>query len=163
MRTIRFTLDSRSIAQAIKEVEQYKTDFQNAIQALVEQMTRDGETIAKLQVIALGAFDTGELEASIYGYYSPSLHAGVVRAGADYAVFVEYGTGVVGMTNQHPAPVNWTYDVNNHGESGWVYKSDRDGNFHWTKGQISHPFMYNTYRELQRLFPSMVSQNFSNL
>lgn len=77
-----------------------------------------------------------------------------------YAMFVEFGTGVVGKDNQHPKPnmSNWTYDINEHGESGWWYPSkESDPNptkylsksgewWAWTKGQASRPFMYLTWR-----------------
>ena len=36
--------------------------------------------------------------------------------------------------------------VNNHGEKGWFYF--RDGEWHWTKGMPSRPFMYETSIEL---------------
>lgn len=163
MRTITFELDSKSIGRAVKQVEQYRKDLENACQELVARLTDAGEQIAKLQVISLGAFDTGELESSIIGYYSPSLRAGLVKAGAWHAVFVEYGTGVVGQSNQHPIPEGWSYDVSGHGDSGWVYKSDRDGNFHWTNGMPSRPFMYNTLRELEQKVGSVADEVFSRL
>lgn len=77
--------------------------------------------------------------------------------GSDYAVYVEYGTGIVGSANPHPSPsIAWAYDVNGHGESGWwypttsadpnPYKSTKDGQLYgWTKGQASRPFMYKTW------------------
>lgn len=163
MRTITFSLDSASINRAIKEVERYKEDLQRACQELIERLTDDGVQIAKMQVVSLGAFDTGELESSIMGYYSPNLRAGIVKTDAWHALFVEYGTGVVGKSNQHPMPDGWEYDVNNHGDKGWVYHSDRDGKFHWTKGMPSRPFMYNTMRELERKVSSIASEVFSNL
>ena len=100
---------------------------------------------------------------SIRGFYDSDRNIGIVRADTTYAVFVEYGTGVVGASNPHPAPDNWRYDVNSHGEKGWVYKSERDGKFHWTKGMPSRPFMYDTIRELERNLDSIASEVFSNL
>lgn len=163
MRTIAFALDAQSISSAIKAVERYRDDLVDACQELVAKLTDEGVQIAKMQVVALGAFDTGELESSITGYYSPSLHAGIVKASAWHAVFVEYGTGVVGQGSQHPEPNGWEYDVNGHGSKGWVYMSDRDGKFHWTAGMPSRPFMYNTYRELENKVQSVASEVFARL
>lgn len=73
-----------------------------------------------------------------------------------YAIFVEYGTGVIGEDTPHPqAHMNgWVYDVNGHGEYGWWYPSkesdpnptrylSKDGTWWaWTRGQQSRPFMY---------------------
>lgn len=55
--------------------------------------------------------------------------------GFDLAKAVEYGTGIVGASSAASAYASqddWNYDVNNHGEKGWFYKSD--GNVYWTKG-----------------------------
>lgn len=163
MRTITFSLNPDSIKKAIRELEQYIVDFDDACHELTRRLTEEGVQIAKMQVVSLGAFDTGELEASIKGYYSPGLRTGFIVAGAPYAVFVEYGTGVVGKAGQHPQPDGWAYDVNNHGDSGWVYKSDRDGKFHWTKGMPSRPFMYNTLRELERKAENIAREVFGKL
>ena len=163
MRTVTFSLNSASISKAIREVERYRDDLKRACQELVERLTDEGTQIAKMQVVSLGAFDTGELEASIMGYYSPNLRAGIIKTNAWHALFVEYGTGVVGKANQHPFPEGWAYDVNSHGEAGWVYKSDRDGKFHWTKGMPSRPFMYNTMRELERRLQGLANEVFSGM
>lgn len=162
-KTISFTLDTASIGRAIKELEQYRKDLQAACQELARRLTEEGVVVAKMYVAAYPAVDTGELMNSIDGYYSPNLHAGFVRANAWYAVFVEYGTGVRGSDNPHPAPVGWEYDVNHHGDDGWVYKSERDGKFHWTKGMPSRPFMYDTFRELERKAETVAREVFSKL
>lgn len=60
----------------------------------------------------------------------------------DGAIFVEYGTGIVGKNSPHPVP--WEYDINEHGDKGWVYQ-DEDG-WHWTKGMASKPYFW----ELQK-------------
>ena len=153
-RTIRFSLDASSISNAIRELERYRDDLRDAIQELVRELMSEGRDIAVQNVVRL-AYDTGELAGSIHtrGYFSEDLCMGIIYADAYYAVFVEYGTGIVGKTGpQHPfLPAGWEHDHNHHGDAGWVYVSDRDGKPHWTKGQPSKPFMYNTYMELIRL------------
>src|SRR5690554_2123449 len=53
----------------------------------------------------------------------------------DYAMYVEFGTGIVGtgMSEEkkgkpHPkaSESGWNYDVNEHGESGWTYPTSAD-------------------------------------
>lgn len=66
----------------------------------------------------------------------------LIMVGEEYGAFVEYGTGIVGSNNPHPHP--WAYDVNAHGDDGWIYKG-ADGKRHWTAGQPSRPFMYKTW------------------
>jgi hypothetical protein len=143
-------LSEDSISKAIREVEKYKGELKNKVHLLIERLTDYGVEVAKAQVRELGAFYTGELEESITGYYSPSTQVGIIKTDVPYAVYVEFGTGVVGAGSPHPAPAGWRYDVNNHGEAGWWYFNDRDQKWHWTKGIESRPFMYNTLQILER-------------
>lgn len=161
MRKISFGLSVKEIDRAIKEVEKYKSELNAKISLLIETLTDYGVEIAKVQVQQLGAWYTGELESSISGYFSPSTGVGIIKAGAPYAVYVEFGTGVVGAGSPHPAPAGWQYDVNDHGESGWWYYNDRDGKMHWTKGMQSRPFMYNTARELEQECVRIAKEVFS--
>lgn len=148
---ITFGLSVKEVQEAIKQVEAYKKELNNKCQLLVQALTDKGIEIAKFNVRSLGAFYTGELEQSINGYYSPTLGTGIVYAGAWYALYVEFGTGIRGSEASHPlsGKTGWHYDVNNHGEAGWVYYNDNDGSYHWTDGMPSRPFMYETGRELE--------------
>lgn len=49
------------------------------------------------------------------------------------AKIVEYGIGYEGSIYANSEAENWEYDVNKHGESGWVYMTE-DGKFHTTNG-----------------------------
>ena len=147
---IRFSLDEKDIDRAIREVKQFKKEFLEKCDRLIEALTDEGVKIAKIQVAQLDAVYTGELMNSIEGYYSPTTNVGIIKAGAYYAAYVEFGTGVVGSQSPHPDPQGWQYDVNGHGENGWVYYDDYSDKFRWTKGFKSRPFMYNTARELEK-------------
>ena len=149
-RIISVSLSEDSITEAIRTLENYKRELTDKVASLVEALTDHGVEIAKVQVRALGASYTGELEDSITGYFSPTFGVGVIKAGAPYAVYVEFGTGVVGESKPHPKAGDfWEYDINEHGESGWVYYNNRDQKWHWTKGIESRPFMYNTVQILE--------------
>lgn len=63
-------------------------------------------------------------------------------------VFNEYGTGVVGKGDPHPALDGWEYDVNNHGEAGWVYPK-KDGTFGRTRGIRSKKMFYETFEDIK--------------
>ena len=147
---IRFSLNDKDIDRAIKEVKQFEVDFFEKCNRLIEALTDYGVEVAKVKVAELDAVYTGELMNSIEGYYSPTYNVGIIKAGAYYAAYVEFGTGVVGKSASHPNPGDWQYDVNNHGDEGWVYYDDYSGAFRWTKGFKSRPFMYNTARELEK-------------
>lgn len=160
-KVIRFSLNEKDIDRAIKEIQQFKKEFQTKCERLVEALTDYGVEVAKVQVAELDAWYTGELMQSIEGYFSPTHGVGIIKAGAYYAAYVEFGTGVVGSQSPHPNPQGWQYDVNAHGDEGWIYyDDDGGGKFRWTKGFKSRPFMYNTARELERECKRIVSEVF---
>ena len=148
--TIRFKLDEAEIDRAIREVKAYKRLFLSKCENLVKELTAQGAEIARVQVAQLDAIYTGDLRNSIGDYFSTKTGVGIIRADAYYAIYVEFGTGVVGSQSPHPNPQGWQYDVNAHGDKGWVYYDDENGQFRWTKGFKSRPFMYNTARELEK-------------
>ena len=149
MPKFKINLNPREIDRLIKDIKQYKRELTEKVNLLIGELTDYGVEVAKAQVRELGAWYTGELESSITGYFSPSVGVGIIKAGAPYAVYVEFGTGVVGKSQPHPSPDDWRYDINEHGESGWWYFNDYTGHPQWTKGMPSRPFMYNTARELE--------------
>lgn len=147
---IKFKLSESEIDRAIKEVKQFKKEFLQKCNELVAALTDYGVEVARVKVAELDAVYTGELMNSIDGYYSPTFNVGIIKADAYYAAYVEFGTGVVGSRSPHPNPDGWAYDVNSHGDEGWVYYDDYSNGFRWTKGFKSRPFMYNTARQLEK-------------
>lgn len=152
-------LSARSIEQGIRQVEQYKYEVIRKAKLLVQMLVDHGVEVAKSKVVEMGAYFSGELAGSIEGYYSPTLGAGFIVAGANYACYVEFGTGVKGVGSPHPVPQGWKYDVNGHGDMGWFYF--KDGEWHWTKGMESRPFMYETVKELEGVVEQMAREVFN--
>jgi hypothetical protein len=150
MAKIQMKLTTRSIEDAIREVKEYKRKLNDRVKALIRELVDNGVEIAKAQVRELGAVYTGELEESITGFFDEETGLGIIRTDCPYAIYVEFGTGVVGERNPHPEPIEgWQYDVNEHGDKGWWYFNERDQKWHWTKGMVSRPFMYNTLQLLR--------------
>lgn len=91
-----------------------------------------------------------------------------IRVGTDYAIYVEYGTGIVGSWNPHPKP--WEYDINGHSYKGWYYPTtESDPNpykhvyngqlYGFTRGMESRPFMYDTWIWGRRSFTQIIRKN----
>lgn len=159
LKSIDMDLSEKSINQAIREIKSFRDELKRKCWELVEALTMEGAEVAKMQVASMEAVYTGELEQSIKGMFFPSERCGFVIAEAPYAIYVEYGTGIVGKNNPHPeAEGKYDYDVHEHGEDGWIYKDNKDGSFRWTKGFISRPFMYNTLRWLEEAAPDRASK-----
>lgn len=148
----RVNLSAGSFRQLAKDIREYRKSIPDKCEEFAYRMAEEGVAIAQMKILGFDAVMTGELLDSM------NLEAGdIVSNGAtyyvytdcDWASFVEFGTGVIGSQNPHPETglANWKYDVNNHGESGWWYFND--GEWHWTKGMPSRPFMYETGQELR--------------
>ena len=171
MKTIEVKLDPQSIAAAIAELQQYQKDVESKTRLLAQRLTTLGAEIARIKIVGMGAYYSGELLSGVDGYYSPTLNAGFVRVTSDHVAFVEFGTGVVGQTNPHKngeylSKAAWQYAsgakifTTKEGRVGWIYPTD-DGGFRFTEGMASRPFMYETALELQREFPRIAREVFS--
>jgi hypothetical protein len=171
VKTIEINLnDSNSLRNAIVRLERYKKSVQKKTGLLVQKLTDYGAEIARVKIVNMGAYYSGELYSGVGGYFSPSLNAGFVRVSSDHVAFVEFGTGVVGQNNPHKngeylSKAAWNYAsgakifTTQDGRVGWIYPTD-DGEFRFTEGMESRPFMYETALELQREFPRMAKEVF---
>lgn len=141
-------LSAESLRKAAAEVRAYKARIEKLAVDLAAELAAQGAQIALVE--AADIKDTGKLLSSIVGEHSGNY--GYVKCKCGYAVYVEFGTGVVGSRKPHPdiSIVGWKYDVNGHGELGWWYRG-KDGTLYWTKGFESRPFMYNTAQQLRTL------------
>ena len=158
-KVITFTLDTKEISRAIKDVKTYKKEFISKTRLFMSQLVDAGVRIASEEVVELGAFDSGRLADSFQStiMYTDGNGKGIIFTDCPWAAFVEFGTGVVGEQNPHPT-MPWDYDTNNHGDAGWVYFTD--GSFHWTKGMPSRPFMYHTALELEQSVRQIAKEAF---
>lgn len=140
-----------SIDEAIRQIEEYEKSLEEKCRRLIQRLTDEGVLIAKAKIVSMGAFEDGELEASMRGLMYKEGNKGFIIADCKHAAFVEFGTGVIGKGKQHPdIPVPWTYDYNEHGEDGWYYYDEDQGRYRFTKGMPSRPFMYETAEELRK-------------
>lgn len=68
------------------------------------------------------------------------------------AYFYEYGTGIVGENNPTINPTayaeGWQYDINAHGEGGWIYPK-KDGTFGRTSGLRAMNAYYNAFKKAE--------------
>ena len=151
MKKIKFGLSVREIRKAQDEIRKYQEEIKDKCEELAFKLAQRGVEIAKMNISMEGAVYTGELLDSIDMEQGDVLTNGssyVVYTDCEWAPYVEFGTGIVGSENPHPdtSIAGWKYDVNEHGDKGWVYY--KDGEFYWTKGMPSRPFMYNSGYEL---------------
>jgi hypothetical protein len=156
---------------AIRRLEEYKKEVETKTMALAQKLTDLGAEIVRMKIVEMGAYYSGKLLSGVSGYFSPSLNAGFIRVTSDHVAFVEFGTGVVGQANPHRnaeylAKASWGYVTGSKifttkdGKTGWIYPTD-DGEFRFTEGMPSRPFMYETALELDRQFIQIAKEVFA--
>jgi hypothetical protein len=161
--TFKSDLSVKGIEKLKKDLLEYKRDFNIKVGLFVERLAQEGVMLAKVKIAEKDAVYTGELYNSMNIRKGDAVFDGakwIIYTDCPWAIYVEFGTGLVGSENQHPNPnlANWKYDINEHGEKGWFYY--KDGEWHWTKGMPSRPFMYETALELQLLVPKIAREVF---
>lgn len=161
MRNIKVNVfDPKSVENAIKQLNAYRKEVETKTTELAQQLTFLGADIARIKIVELGAYYSGELLSGVGGYFSPILNAGFITVTSDHVAFVEFGTGVKGQTSPHIngeylSRASWGYVTGSKifttqdGRVGWIYPTD-DGGFKFTEGMPSRPFMYETALELER-------------
>lgn len=79
--------------------------------------------------VALAPVDDGFLRESISFEYKDGGMTGVINVGADYAIFVNFGTGIYasGPGGSRAKKIPWSYQ-------------DAEGKWHTTKGMRAQPF-----------------------
>ena len=171
-KTFKTDLSVKGISGLIKELEGYKVNFlHEKLQELTREIAERGVEIAKANITTLDAIFTGELLGSIHAK-EESAGAGkavfFIVTDSEHAAFVEFGTGQLGQEGPYPYPlpdgVEWNYNTGrtifeiSPGEYGWFYY--RDGQWYFTQGMPSRPFMYETSLELIQEIPKIAKTVF---
>ena len=153
-------LSISSISELKNQLIAYKSDFlQVKLEELLQKISEKGVEIARANITQLDAIFTGELINSIQvkkGSTSFGSAIFFIVADSKHAAFVEFGTGQLGLEGGYPYPfpngVQWEYNTGSTifeiepGQYGWFY--NRDGQWYFTQGMPSRPFMHETSIEL---------------
>lgn len=160
-RIFKADLSVSSIRNLQKELQKYSDSLTFKCRELAEKLAERGVEIARVQIASLDAIFTGELIQSLHTEYKDSSKFGAAFAvvtDSSHAAFVCFGTGIVGKESPYPYElpegVTWDYASGKtirqltDGRYGWFYQ--RHGNWYFTEGMPSRPFMYLTSLELQK-------------
>lgn len=160
-RVFKTDLSRSGIAYLRKQLVDYKNNvLQQKVDLLAKRLAEKGVAIAQTNIATYDAIFTGELISSIEARYGGSTKGSAVFyvvADSRHAVFVEFGTGQLGLEGSYPYPfpegVEWNYNTGKtifeieNGQYGWFYPAE-DGKWYFTQGMPSRPFMYETAVEL---------------
>lgn len=136
--------------------------FKEFIQKLEEKLVDNMSNYGVASVANVTSITTDRLSDGV-----------IIYLNNDILMYLEYGTGIVGEENPHPkaSKDGWIYDVNDHNEEGWWYPTtyddpnpykwtDPNGVLRaWTKGQISKPFVYETWLWGRRSINNIVGKH----
>lgn len=145
-----------NIDEVINYVEQYRKALNQGIDNGIKKLTEIAFEIVK-------QYCNNENLTNHIGNismdYDPINKIGTVSTSDEVIIFKEMGTGIVGSNNPHPNPTSefasWSYDINKHGEEGWIYPKE-DGTYGWTKGLPSGSMFYNTFNDIKKYVDSTV-------
>lgn len=162
-RIFKSDLSISGIENLKKQIIDYQENIlPNRARELCSRLAEQGVEIAKANIAKLDAVFTGELLNSVHiqdggGTNTSAIFYLVVDS--EHALWVEFGTGQLGEEAPYPYPLPngfaWNYNTGktifeiSPGQYGWFYP--KDGQWYFTQGMPSRPFMYETSLELQEL------------
>lgn len=141
-----------SVAAAIKQVNAYGKSLEAKCDELARRLVELGVDVAKVTVRK----DTGDLESGIRFEKVADGEYLLISEG-EYAIFVEFGTGVVGQgTYPGELPPGYTYDERRTpaahdpiDPTKWYYR-DREGRIRSTRGQTANAYMATSAEEMRQ-------------
>lgn len=155
-KTLTSDLSVKGINNLIDEIRKYQDSLVIKARLLAQELAELGVEIARVKVADYDAIFKGELIESIHSDYGESNKNGAIffiKADSEHAIYVEIGTGIVGANSPYKGKLPVVYAQGKtirqlpDGRYGWFYQGD-DGNWYFTEGMPSRPFMYETSMEL---------------
>lgn len=155
-------LSQRSIDASAKQLSAYADSLAEKCDRLAARLAGIGVEVAKLTVRK----DTGELESGIRFEKAGDGEYLVISEG-EYAMFVEFGTGVVGQgTYPGQLPEGYGYDERRtpaahdpDDPTKWYYR-DRNGALRSTRGQTANAYMAASAEEMRQAVVTIAKEVF---
>lgn len=157
---MKVTVKYKDLDRMISNLKNIKSQIDSVPESIIEELLTEGERIMSGNINMSEVADSVTSYVSIVGKNSAE---GYITAEHESAVYLEYGTGIVGVWNPHPElPAGWVYDSNEHGYAGWVYW-DSSGRKRWTMGLASNQFILKTREELKKTAGDMAIKKIKEL
>ena len=121
----------------VVDLEKFEKDMQEWVKKGIAKTT----LIIYNAAIALAPVDLGYLKESIDFKFTDGGYSAVISVGAEYAVYVEFGTGIF-ATGQGGSRAE---------KIPWSYKGD-DGQWYITYGQEPQPFWFPAVDQGEKFF-----------
>ena len=149
-------LSKKSLEEAKKFLNKYQEAYSKGIDNAVKYAT---EMMYNKVLEYCYANGISNHTSQIQWQYDDNTKTGRVWTNDMVIIFNEMGTGIVGSNNPHPNPdgpfKSWKYDVNEHGEKGWLYPKE-DGTYGWTRGLPSRHMFYSAFQDIKNEIGNIV-------
>ena len=150
--TMRLSLSS--IEEYEKILEEYKKKLSKRIENIVKKVSKVG-----LKAVTEG--DRGYSAKMLDLVNDGNEISCGIKTTDSKDTYREFGTGIVGSENPHPDVMSgWVYDVNEHGEKGWIYPKG-DGTFGWTKGLPAEKRFYDAMIKMENSLSDIAREEFN--
>ena len=150
-------LSKESLNNAIKFLNKFQEEYEKSITKAIYHATEMMYEKVKEYCYEKGIQNHTD---NIFMEFDYNTKTGKVFTNDAVIIFNEMGTGITGSNNPHPEPSekfkSWKYDVNEHGEKGWVYPKD-DGTYGWTKGLPSRHMFFYALQDMKKEIGDIVS------
>lgn len=149
-------LSKKSLEEAKRFLNKYQEAYSKGIDNAVKYAT---EMMYNKVLEHCYANGISNHTSQIQWQYDDNTKTGRVWTNDMVIIFNEMGTGIVGSNNPHPNPdgpfKSWKYDVNEHGEKGWLYPKE-DGTYGWTRGLPSRHMFYSAFQDIKNEIGNIV-------
>lgn len=150
-------LSKKSLEEAKRFLNKYQEAYSKGVDNAVKYAT---EMMYNKVLEYCYANGISNHTSQIKRQYDDNTKTGRVWTNDMVIIFNEMGTGIVGSNNPHPNPdgpfKSWKYDVNEHGEKGWLYPKE-DGTYGWTKGLPSRHMFYSAFQDIKNEIGNIVN------
>lgn len=182
---IEIGLSPSSIRKAIEQIKEYRESLDAKCEEFVKKLADYGVERAKAYVVSLDAVFEGELLGSIHAEEKNNAEEGcfamAVKADSEHAIFVELGTGDLGVSRKNAVnagkeyignmPSGYVYGGGTSGKKltkpfkghkagayGWFYF--KNGEWWFCEGMESRPFMYNASVDMREQIEILAKEVF---
>lgn len=146
---------------SLKDIEEY----QKFLNKYKDQLPKVAENIVT-RVSKVGLENNYKSTEVIPTKNNGNTVTGGIRTTDVKDTYKEFGTGIVGSQNPHVSEIltqiGWKYDVNEHGEKGWVYPKG-DETYGWTKGISAQKKFYNAMKNMEDSLKTIAIEEFKKI
>lgn len=162
-------LETKSLDKLVQDLENYRKSLDLKVDQFAKLLADYGVRIAQNNIVDLNAVFTHELLNSMRserGTRKDMESVWFVVADSEHAYFVEVGTGIVGATGPiYKGYLSANYmsgkyiHLTKNNKYGWYYQN-ANGEWRFTEGMPSRPFMFNTSNELITMINKVAKEVF---